>query len=367
MARIGIDARLTHYRVGGISRYITSIISASEAEPSEHDFIVFQSRKASVKLSERMSNARLWTPPHHAFERAALSIELLPHRLDVLHSPDFIAPFRGAKRHVITVHDLSFIHFPEYMTDASRRYYNGQIESSLARSDHILVPSHATKRDLIDILAVEPQKITVHREGVEACFRPLSKAETASTIESLGLPQEYILFVGTIEPRKNLVGLASAYRELLLELPDLPKLVIAGRPGWHYEQLMDDIVKVGLNEQLIFANQVADDQLPALYNHALALVTPSFYEGFGLPALEAMACGTVPIVSNVASLPEIVGDVGILIDPHDIGTIASAIKRCLSDSRWRESQSVAGVKRAKQFRWQKTAATVQQVYQAVLN
>ena len=121
MARIGIDARLTHYRVGGISRYITGIISAIEAEPSEHDFIVFQSRKASVKLSERLANARLWTPPHHAFERAALSIELLPHRLDVLHSPDFIAPFRGAKRHVITVHDLSFIHFPEYITDASRR------------------------------------------------------------------------------------------------------------------------------------------------------------------------------------------------------------------------------------------------------
>ena len=237
----------------------------------------------------------------------------------------------------------------------------------MARSDHILVPSHATKQDLVDILAVEPQKITVNQEGVEACFRPLSRAETASTIESLGLPQEYILFLGTIEPRKNLVGLASAYLELLLQLPDLPKLVIAGRPGWHYEQLMNDIANVGLGERLIFANQIADDQLPALYNHALVLVTPSFYEGFGLPALEAMACGTVPIVSNVASLPEIVGDVGILIDPHDIGTIASAIKRCLSDSRWRESQSVAGIERAKQFRWQETAATVQQVYQAVLS
>ena len=367
MAHIGIDARLTHYRIGGISRYITAIISALEDDPPDHTFTVFQSRKAQTTLSRRFESASLWTPPHHALERAALSVELLRHPLDLLHSPDFIAPLRGARRHVITVHDLSFIHYPEYTTAASRRYYNGQIEASIMRSDHIIANSFATKQDFVDILDVPPEKITVHHLGVESDFRPLPCSVTKPVISKLDLPESYLLFVGTIEPRKNLVGLARAYRDLKVELPDLPKLVIAGRPGWHYEQQMNDIAKVGINDSLIIRHDISDAQLPALYNHALALITPSFYEGFGLPALEAMACGTVPIVSNVASLPEIVADVGILVDPHDTATIARAIQRVLFDSDWRAAQSAAGIKRAKQFRWQAAAETVRCVYQSVLD
>ena len=156
--------------------------------------------------------------------------------------------------------------------------------------------------------------------------------------------------MGTLEPRKNLVGLAQAFRELKLEYADAPKLVMVGRPGWHYEQLMADLGAAGINDDLIIKQDVTDDQLPALYNHALALITPSFYEGFGLTALEAMACGTVPIVSRVASLPEIVGDVGLLIDPQDIGSIVEALIRALTDSDWREQEEDAGRQRAAEFR-----------------
>ncbi len=367
MAHIGIDARLTHYRVGGISRYTRGIISALEDNPPAQKITVFQSRKAKGALSRRFASANLCTPPHHPWERMALSVELFGRRLDLLHSPDFIAPLRGARRHVITVHDLSFIHYPEYMTAASRRYYNAQIQASVKRSDHILANSFATKQDFVNILDVPPQKITVHHLGVEDDFCPLPRSATKPVIKHLDLPETYLLFVGTIEPRKNLVGLARAYRDLKDELPDLPQLLIAGRPGWHFEQLMRDITQVGVNDSLIFRHDISDAQLPAIYNHALLLVLPSYYEGFGLPVLEAMACGTVPIVSNAAALPEIVADVGILVDPRDPATIAQAMQRLLGDSAWRAAQSAAGIKRAKRFRWDAAAQTVRDVYQALLN
>ena len=367
MARIGIDARLTHYRVGGISRYISALISAFEESQPTHDFTLLQSRRARGRLSARFSAAATWTPPHHALERAALSLELLRHRFDLLHSPDFIAPLRGGKRHVITVHDLSFIHYPEYITAESRRYYNGQIEASLRRADHILVDSEATKSDLIDILGVPAESITVHLLGVDERFKPLESECSEPVIRSLGLPDSYFLVVGTLEPRKNLVGLARAYRELKLDYPDAPKLVFVGRPGWHFEQLMADIGTVGIADALIIKHDVADAQLPALYNHALALITPSFYEGFGLTALEAMACGTTPIVSCVASLPEIVGEVGLLINPHDIGSITDALARALTDSHWREQQEAAALQRAAGFRWSDTARIVLDCYDRVLS
>ncbi len=367
MVHIGIDARLTHYRVGGISRYIRAIIDAFEQLEPAPELILLQSRKAKKRLSARFPSVSLWTPPHHRLERAALSLELWRHRLDLLHSPDFIAPLRAARRHIITVHDLSFIHYPEYITSQSRRYYNGQIKASVSRADHILVDSQATKRDLIDILSVRPESITVHMLGVDEGFKPLPRQSTEPVIAALGLPDEYILFVGTLEPRKNLVGLAEAYRDLKLELPDAPKLVIAGRPGWHYEQLMADLRRVGIDQHMLLKQNVADEQLPALYNHALALVSPSFYEGFGLTALEAMACGTVPIVSRVASLPEIVGDVGLFIDPHDRATIAAALKLALTDSEWREAQSVAARQRAAGFRWNDTARCVLDCYRSLLS
>ena len=366
MAHIGMDARLTHYRIGGISRYITELISAFEELHFAHDLTLLQSRKSKDRLSTRFCRATVWTPPHHPLERAALSLELWRHRFDLLHSPDFIAPHRAAKRHVITIHDLSFVHYPEYFTAASRHYYNGQIEASVRRADHILAVSEATRRDLIDILNVSPEMITVHRQGVNQRFRPLPCESSKTVLRALDLPDEYILFVGTLEPRKNLVGLARAYRDLLLELPDAPPLVIAGRPGWHYEELMSDLRAVKIDDQLIFKHDVADEQLPALYNGAIALAAPSFYEGFGLTALEAMACGTVPIVSCASSLPEVVGDVGCLVDPHDTSTIAAALKRALVDTDWRERQSKAAMHRAAQFRWIENARIIQDCYEAVL-
>ena len=366
MTHIGIDARLTYYRIGGISTYIRRTISALEQLYTDHDYTVFHSRKASDSLVSTFDHEKLWTPCHHRIERLAMSVELFRHQLDLFHSPDFIPPFRAAKHHVITVHDLTFMHYPDYITAESRRYYNDQINAAVTQADHILSDSESTKQDMIDMLNVSADKITVHMLGVDEQFKPLLKQETQPVINALNLPDSYILCVGTLEPRKNIIGLAQAYRDLLIDIPDAPPIVIVGRAGWHYEQLMKDLEAVGINDHLIFPDDVSDEQLPAVYNHALTLVTPSFYEGFGLPALEAMACGTVPIVSNLSSLPEITGDVGLLIDPHDTSTIAAALKKVLTDSAWCKQQSQAGIERAKLFTWEETANIVLATYQSVL-
>lgn len=366
MAHIGIDARLTYYRIGGISTYIRRTILALEQLQTNHNYTVFQSRKASDSLTSQFKSSKLWTPAHHRIERLAMTVELARHNLDLLHSPDFIPPYRGARHHIITVHDLTFLHYPEYITADSRQYYNDQILSAIQLADHILSDSESTKRDMIDMLNVPADKITVHMLGVDEKFQPISIEKTQPILDSLGLPSEYILVVGTLEPRKNLVGLVKAYRDLLTELPDAPPILFVGRAGWHYEQLMADIEAIGVSDRLIFRNDINDDQLIAIYNQALTLVTPSFYEGFGLPALEAMACGIVPIVSNLSSLPEITGDVGLLIDPHDLSTITDALKKVLTDSEWRTEQSKAGIQRAKTFRWEDCAQIVQSTYNRVL-
>jgi glycosyltransferase involved in cell wall biosynthesis len=362
---IGIDTRLTYYRTGGISTYMRRLVSALETLDTVNRYTIFRSRKASETLVRRFQQAALWTPSHHRLERLALSVELARFRLDVLHSPDFIPPVRGAKRHVITVHDLTFLHYPQYLTQDSRRYYNDQIQTAVSQADHILADSIATKNDLIQMLSVAADKITVHMLGVDERFKPLPPEILATMYEALDLPREYILFVGTFEPRKNIYGLLRAYRELITRLPDAPPIVLVGRRGWLFDETMANIRTLELGGRVVWREDISDEQLPVVYNGAAALVMPSFYEGFGFPALEAMACGTVPIVSNRSSLPEVVGEVGLQVDPDDITGLAAAMQQALTDSEWRERMRTAGIERAKTFTWQNTAAVVKAVYEAV--
>lgn len=360
---IGIDARLTYYRTGGISTYIVRLIKALERLDFEHPYVVLHSRKARETLVTRFQRADLWTPCHHRLERVALSVELARFRLALLHSPDFIPPLRGARRHVITVHDLNFLFYPQYLTADSLRYYNGQINTAVEQADHIFADSEATKRDLITMLHVPAEKITVHLLGVDEAFQPQPPAEIARVRAALTLPPAYLLYVGTFEPRKNIAGLIEAYAQLPV---DAPPLVLAGNRGWLFEETMQQITRLNLGDRVLWREKIPQADLPGLYSGASALITPSFYEGFGLPALEAMACGTVPIVSDRGSLPEVVGDVGLQVNPDDTAAIAQAINHALSDSVWRDQQRAAGLHRAATFQWEATARTVLSVYQALL-
>jgi glycosyltransferase involved in cell wall biosynthesis len=361
--RIGIDTRLTYYRTGGISTYMRRLVAALESVDMLHSYIIFQSRKSTESLVKRFQQDVLWTPCHHRLERLALSVELTRFRLDVLHSPDFIPPLRGAKRHIITVHDLTFLHYPQFATADSRRYYNDQITTAVRQADHILADSQSTKTDLMSMLSVPQEKITVHTLGVDERFRPLPQEALEPIRRKFDLPRTFILFVGTFEPRKNIRGLLTAYQLLLNKLPDAPHLVLAGRRGWLFDETMEYVEQLHLDSRVIWRENVTDDDLPALYNLAHVLVMPSFYEGFGFPALEAMACGTIPIVSNRSSLPEVVGEVGLQINPDDPVALANAIEQALTDNEWRATMRHAGLERAKNFTWKKTAAVALAAYE----
>lgn len=363
--QIGIDARLTAYRTGGISTYIRRLVAALQSLDPDGRYIVFHSRKTSDSLVTRFQHATLWTPCHHRLERLALSVELARFRLDILHSPDFIPPRRGARRHIITVHDLTFLHYPQFLTADARRYYNHQIAAAVRQADHILADSQSTKNDLAHMLDVPPDKITVHMLGVDERFRPLPAETLRDAQARLKLPERYILHVGTLEPRKNIAGLLDAYHRLVGRLPDAPPLLLAGRKGWLFEQTQARAAELGLESRVIWRQNIGDDDLPALYNLAALLVMPSFYEGFGFPPLEAMACGTVTIVSDRSSLPEVVGDVGLQINPDDPAALAEALEKALMDETWRAAARLAGLERARLFTWAHTASIVLSVYRAV--
>ena len=367
MSRIGFDARLPAYHQGGIATWIREVLDALQSQDTAHRITVFESRKARSSLAGRFNRATLYTPCHHVLEKFALSIELLPWGLDLLHSPDFIPPLRGARRHVITIHDLHFLHFPQYMTGDSRRYYRGQLGRAVRQADHILTVSHATQRDIMELLRVPAERITTLHHGVNGGFRPLAADVLDEQRRKLDLPQDFFLFVGTFEPRKNLVTLLEAWRHLKQELPDAPPVVLAGRRGWLFDETLQRIEELQVADDIIWREDVAQEALPALYGLASALVMPSLYEGFGLPALEAMACGTLPIVSNVSSLPEVVGDVGIQIDPGDAQALAAAMMRALGDGDWKAEQEAAAVKRAARFSWEDHVKALLQVWDRVLN
>lgn len=367
--RVAMDARLLYYRQGGTAVYIRQVLRALADLDTRTNYFVLHSRRDRQTFTpgENFRRANLWTPSHHRLEKWTLSAELLLLRPDILHCPDFIPPLWGARRTVITVHDLNFLHYPEFLTSESRRYYNGQIARATRQADHIMAVSAATRDDLVNLLGVPAEKITVQVEGVEPTFQPLPEEVVAAGLESLGLPREYLLFVGTFEPRKNIPGLLQAYHHLQEKQPDAPPLVLAGRRGWLIDDLTAQVTKLGLDAHVIWCENPAQSLMPALFNGARLLAMPSFYEGFGLPALEAMACGTPTVVANRSALPEIVGEAGILVDPDDPVHIAEGLYRLLNDTDLRARLRTAGLARAEQFTWQRAAETILHVYRLLVS
>jgi glycosyltransferase involved in cell wall biosynthesis len=231
--RVGIDARLVYYRQAGISQYTVRLLEELAAIDKEDEFTVFQSRRQLSKLVDQPNFRRrsLWTPPHHRLEQFLLPLELTMVDLDVLHSPDFIPPFRRNCKSVITVHDLNFLLFPDFLTPESASYY-AQIDQAVRNCDHIIAVSESTKQDLIQLTGAPENKITVVYEAAHPNFHPLEDPEKSELRARLGLSKDYILFVSTIEPRKNVPTLLKAYRKLLDEYrPDI-SLVLAGEKGW---------------------------------------------------------------------------------------------------------------------------------------
>jgi len=368
---IGIDCRLPYYQVGGISAYVINLVSAMAKLQHWHRFTVFHSRKdVNDYVPEQMKGlgrADLWTPCHHRLERWTLGAELYPHRLDLLHSPDFIPPAFGAPCRIITVHDLNFLFYPEFLTEDSRRYYNGQIEWAVQSADHILADSHHTRRDLIDRMSLEPEKITTIPLAAGSVYRqPHSLEAITATTAHLGLMPGFILFVGTLSPRKNVKTLLEAFEYLVLELRLHTQLVLAGAKGWLADDLFAAIASSPVRDLIVHLPGLTDTQMAHLYSSAQMLVIPSLYEGFGLPVLEAMHCRCPVISSNQSSLPEVVGNAGILLDPNDTVAWSDSMKRLLEDEAERDRLVGLGLEQAKKFSWQKTAEATMLVYEDCL-
>jgi glycosyltransferase involved in cell wall biosynthesis len=365
--KIGIDARLVHYQLAGIGQYTLRLAEALTALDTEDTYIILQSRKDHTPLvtGKAVRQRAMWTPPHHRYEQWMLPLELWPLGLDLLHSPDFIPPFRRSCRSVITVHDLAFLRFPGLLTEESQSYY-GQINRAVRSADQIIAVSESTKRDLVSLVGADERKITVVYEAAGPLFRRVDGAAVDAVRERYGVAGEYILFVSTIEPRKNIPFLLQAYARMKEAWPEpgsMPRLVLAGKKGWLYESIFAVLDELGLGQSVICTGGVAIDDLPALYSGALFFVLPSLYEGFGLPVLEAMSCGTPVITSNTSSLPEVAGDAAILIDPQDLVGLAATMQRLCQDEALRRQLSAHGLAQAKRFSWERAARETLAVYQ----
>jgi glycosyltransferase involved in cell wall biosynthesis len=369
--RVAIDYTSALMQEGGIGRHTRELVGALAAQDAETAYLLFAAGYRGDALptppgpnfswrataTSDLWLARIW---HRA--RLPVPIERWTGPIDLLHAPDFVLPpTRPGTRTVLTVHDLSFARSPETTPPRLVGYLNQVVPRSVQRADRVLAVSEATRQDVIALYGAPPEKVAVIYNGVDARFRPIEDAGARRAIRArYGIGDApYILAVGTVHARKNYPRLVEAVHRLTR--PEL-RLVIAGGRGNPRGPLHTRIAELGLAGQVIFAGFVGDEDLPALYSAARVLAFPSIYEGFGLPALEAMACGTPVVTSNTSSLPEIVGEAGLLVDPYDVDALAGALARALDDEPLRAVLVEKGLRRARRFTWAEAARQTRAVY-----
>ena len=377
--RVGFDATSAVRQGGGIGRYTRELLRALAAADTLSNYrLFFASRSHPHPLPPLPSNfhvtplplddiwlVRVW---HRA--RLPLPVNWLTGPIDLFHSPDFtLPPVRRGTRTLLTVHDLSFIRDPESATPVLRHYLNAVVPRSVARADHVLADSQATRADLVELYRTPAEKISVLYSGVHESFQPVTDPATLAAVRArYGLGDApFVLAVGTLQPRKNYVRLIQAFAAISNLQPRTSNLhlVIAGDKGWRYDAIFAEVEKLGLGDRVRFPGFVADADLPALYSAARVLAYPSIYEGFGLPMLEAMACGTPVVASTASCMPEVAGDAALLVPPTDVDGLAAALDLALTDEALRADLIVKGRARARQFSWAKSAQQLLEIYRAV--
>jgi len=287
------------------------------------------------------------------------------HRIgaDLVHGPVFVGPLFAPCPVVVTIHDLSFIRFPHLFRPANRLYLTVLTRLSARRARRVIAVSAHAAAETAQLLGVPPGRVDVVYHGVDPVFRPLPPDEVASFRQHRGLPARFVLCVGTLEPRKNQTRLVEAFARIY---DGSVKLVLVGGRGWLYDELFAKVEALGLDEAVIFPGYVMNDELPLWYNAATVLAYPSVYEGFGLPVLEAQACGTPVLTSNVSSLPEAAGDAASMVDPCDVEALAEGLNRLLTDEPLRRDLRERGLAHVKQFSWPHTARETARVYHRAL-
>jgi len=354
----------------GVGRYASGLLGALLAQDTADQHTVVLPRGARLPAATSAATAD-WRPVHLPVgERVA---EIVWHRLrlpipvdrlcgmpDVYHSPNFLLPPLARARGVVTVHDLSYLRLPQYAFPALAEYLRKTVPRSLERAELVLADSRNTAADVVELLHVPPDRVRTVYPGVGPAFGPAEMdGELTALAGSYGLRRPYVLCVGTIEPRKNLVAAIQAFMAVAPRLGSGLQLVLAGAIGWLAEETMGAAQEAGDRVRLV--GRVAEEDLPALYRQAEALLYPSHYEGFGLPPLEAMACGTPVIVARNSSLPEVTGDVAVYCGT-DAESIAAALDGLFTDPSAQERLRRDGPARARLFTWEKAAETVRSLY-----
>jgi glycosyltransferase involved in cell wall biosynthesis len=295
-----------------------------------------------------------WPPMDRAFGDVKL-----------FHATDHLLPKLRGVRSVFTLHDTAYLHFPEHHLPRNRIFLRVMMPRFLELADRVIAVSQQTRRDALRFYHLDPAKIHVIGEGVEARFRPdLDPRSVMEIRQRYALPERFILYVGMIQPRKNLPTLLEAYAAIRPDHPDVG-LVIVGARGWLYKDVFRRLRELGLEDRVVFTGHVPDEHLPALFNAAEVFAFPSIFEGFGLPPLEAMASGVPVVCSDASSLPEVVGDAALRLPPRHVTAWVRALRRVLVDSSLRASLRRRGLDRARLFTWEATARKTLEVYQSL--
>ena len=370
--RIAIDAHAVGAKLGGNESYAVNLIEALAQIDSANSYTIYvTTNEARDRFANRWSNFNVRsTLPHTPLIRIplTLSAELRKHPVDVLHVQFTAPPFCPCPV-VVSIHDLSFEHLPQTFNRRSRTQLRLTVRHSARRAARILSLSEHTRRDIIATYGINAARVNAIPLAAPDHFRPvMDNRELQRVRHTYGIDGEYILSVGSIQPRKNLARLIKAYAVLrgIGPADKLPKLVLAGKCAWLYDETLHTLAESGVKDAVVLTGYVPESDLPALYSGALCFVYPSYFEGFGLPPLEAMKCGAPVMVGNRTSLPEVVGESALLVDPFDVDAIAAALKRLITDAALRNELSSKGRERAEAFSWSETARKTLAVYQEVV-
>jgi len=369
---IAIDAHSVGNQLAGNETYALNLIEALAEVDQSNQYTLYVTRQSAIdRFANRWPNFKIKrTVPHTPLVRipVTLSAELRRNPVDVLHV-QYTAPPLAPCAVVATIHDLSFEHLPETFNRRSRAQLRLTVRRTARKAAQILTLSEFSRQDIIDTYSIAPDRVSVTPAAAASHFKPIEdETELRKIREAYGIERDYILSVSSIQPRKNLIRLIEAYSCLRGLRPEgkLPQLVLVGKRGWLDNETFRAAQRHSANNDIAFTGYVAEKDLPALYSGAICFVYPSFFEGFGLPVLEAMQCGAPVIAGNRTSIPEVVGKAGLLFDPFDTNSLVQALTRVLDDSEYRAVLRMQGLERARQFDWKQTARMTLQAYQKAI-
>ncbi len=372
---VGLNAHLLSlsqsYRGAGISWYIVNLLKNLAGFSPDFTYSAFLSDLTFREPSLALRHSRLPTrrpPLRIAWEQLIQPLALAQGGFDLLHAMAFVAPVVAPCPFVVTIYDLSFKRYPEAFRPFNRWYLSSFTAHSARRAGAVIAISESTRQDIIHFFKVPAERVHTIYCGVDRSFGPLPAGQVAAFKAKRQLPDTFILFLGTLEPRKNVDGLIRAYARWREQEPTAPPLVVAGGKGWYYNRIFELVRALKLEDRVYFPGYIPQDELSLWYNAATLFVYPSFFEGFGLPVLEAMACGTPVITSTSSSLPEVAGTDGAasLVDPGDDKILAQAMARLSGDPDLRATMAERGLARAAKFGWENTARETVAVYRKVL-